>query len=140
MTIQAFDDSILLSLNSLLGLNSLLDWKIEAIAVYTVYLVPIALIVSWFYKIREASIRAALAGVLTWIVASPLIGQLWFRPRPMLAELGGQELLFHRPTYSFPSDHAGFLMALTVSFYLMGLRKIALAFLIATIQHTPALQ
>src|SRR3990172_5110515 len=133
MNTQAIDDSILLSLNSLLGLSNFLDWKIEAIAVYTIYLVPIVLIVLWFYKIREATIRAALAGLLTWMVASPIIAQFWFRPRPELVELGGKELFFHRPTYSFPSDHAGFLMAMTVSFYLVGLRKIALAFLIATI-------
>lgn len=132
MSIQAIDNSILLALNSLLGLNNFLDWKIETIAVYTIYLVPIALIALWFYKVREASIRAALAGLVTWLVVGPLFAQIWFRPRPMIAELGGKELIFHRPTYSFPSDHAGFLMALTVSFYLAGLRKIALAFFIVT--------
>ncbi len=133
MDIQALDNSILLTLNSVLGLHWLLDITVEFIAVYTIYLAPIVLAALWFCKIREASIRAALAGLATWLAASPLFAQMWFRPRPELAELGGRELFFHRPTHSFPSDHAGFLMALTVSFYLMGLRKIALVFLIATI-------
>jgi len=133
MNIQAFDDSLLLWLNSLIGLNWLIDKKIECIAVYTIYFVPIMLVALWFYKVREASIRATLAGAATWLVVSPLIAEAWFRPRPIIAELGGQELLFYRPTYSFPSDHAGFLAALSVTFYLNGYRKLAIAFSVITL-------
>jgi undecaprenyl-diphosphatase len=133
MSIQELDEKILLALNSVLGENDLFDALVELVAIYTIYVIPIVLVVLWFRRVREAGIRAALAGLLTWLIVSPLIAEVWFRTRPELAELGGRELFFHRPTYSFPSDHAGFLMAVTVSFYLVGMRKITVVFLIAAI-------
>jgi membrane-associated phospholipid phosphatase len=133
MNIQAYDDRILLRLNGLLGKSSFFDAIVEFFAIYSIYTVPVILVFLWFRKIRETSIRAALAGLLTWLVVSPLIATVYFRARPELAQIGGQELLFHRPTYSFPSDHAGFLAALTVTFYLNGYKKIAIAFLMLTI-------
>jgi undecaprenyl-diphosphatase len=133
MSIQQWDEKILLALNDLLGENEVFDFLIEAMAVYSIYVVPVALIVLWFRKVREVGIRAALAGLFYWLVVTPLIAEAWFRPRPPLAELGGREFIFHRPTYSFPSDHAGFLAAFTVTFYLNGYRKIAAAFFVLTI-------
>ena len=133
MAIQQWDESLLLRLNSWLGMSSGFDTLIKLVAVYSIYTVPFVLVFLWFKKIREAGVRAALSGLIFWLVVSPLIAEVWFRPRPPLAELGGQELLFHRPTYSFPSDHAGFLAAITLTFYLNGYRNIAAAFFVLTI-------
>lgn len=133
MSISRWDESLLLYLNSWIGQSTWLDAFLSVIAVYSVYLVPVVLVYLWFKKVREAGVRATSSGLLFWLVVSPLIAAVWFRARPPLAELGGRELLFHRPTHSFPSDHAGFLAALTVSFYLNGYRNIAAAFFLLTI-------
>jgi undecaprenyl-diphosphatase len=58
-----------------------------------------------------------------------VIGKSLNRPRPF--EAGGvQEILFHRPDYSFPSDHATLLFALAMSFYLSGYKKLAYLMLV----------
>jgi undecaprenyl-diphosphatase len=89
-----------------------------------VYLVPITLLVTWFTVSRKDTLRAALAGVLAWEGLSKLVAMLIQRPRPSASLIGVKELVFHRPDNSFPSDHSAFLMAVAVSFYLAGHKKL----------------
>lgn len=93
---------------------------------YLIYLVPLILIVLWFWEVKskKVALRAVLAGLVSWLVAANILGRLINRPRPV--EAGQiQEVLFHRPTYSFPSDHAAFLFALSFSFWLSGYKKLS---------------
>jgi len=101
-----------------------LDQFFKFIAVYLIYTIPLFLLGYWFLGEKKTALRAAFAGILGWCGLAYLIGHyLYFRPRPFTA-LPTKELVFHRPSYSFPSDHATFLFALAFSFYLAGERKI----------------
>jgi len=103
---------------------------VAVLATNLIYLVPPFLVIYWFWGDKKVALRAVLASLLAWQGLARLIGWLYFRPRPFVT-LPAQEWLFHRPDYSFPSDHATFLSALAVSFYLAGEKKVGvgLAFL-----------
>lgn len=112
-------DERLASLFSTAIANSpLLSPIFKVLGVGLVYLIPLVLLWAWFAVSRRAALRAALAGLLAWEGVSKLIANLVDRPRPALSQIGVQELVFHRPDTSFPSDHSAFLMAVAVTFYL----------------------
>lgn len=94
-------------------------------AVWLVYLVPLILIVFWFYGPREkmVGLRVALSGLFGWLVVNNIIGWLFFRARP--SAQAARELLFHRPDKAFPSDHATLGFAIATGLYLAGYRKLA---------------
>lgn len=129
MGILEVDQSILVSINSfLVGKNTILDKVIQILAVYLVYLLPIILLYLWFYQKekREALYLSFIACIFSWLVITKnIIPSIWFRPRPDLAGMGIKELLFHRPDYSFPSDHATALFAITIGLYVFGNKKAA---------------
>jgi len=118
--------------------NSSHFWLVfsKLIAEYLIYLVPVILIVLWFWPVspsasrggpresKKAALKAVLAGGVGLSIAK-VIGPIINRPRPFE---GGSihEILFHRPDYSFPSDHAILLFALTFSFWLSGYKKLAI--------------
>lgn len=102
-------------------------------AMWLVYLVPVALLVIWFWsgpREKATAVRVTIAGLLGWLVVNSVIGHFFFRSRPSLN--AAKELLFHLPDKSFPSDHATLGFALAFGFFLAGYRKISLFFLILT--------
>lgn len=116
------DELIFHFLNNFFGRNNYLNLIFKFLSVYLIYAIPIFLILYWFFGQKKIALRATLAGLLAWQVICNLIGHFYFRPRPF-TELPLREFLFHRPSYSFPSDHAAFLFALAYSFYLSGKKK-----------------
>lgn len=134
MDILQIDQNVLVAVNSFfVGKDAFLDKTIEFLAVYLVYLLPVILIWMWFkYKKNRLQIFLSFVGTLiAWLLITKLlIPHLWFRPRPDLVAIGAKELLFHRPDYSFPSDHATALFGLTFGFYLFGWKKAANWFLL----------
>lgn len=110
--------------NNLCGQSSALDffWKITS--EYLIYIVPLFLVFFWFFGERRVALRAFISGVFAWWGIAHLIGNLYFRARPF-STISGQEILFHRPDYSFPSDHAAFLFAIAFSFFLAGKKSIS---------------
>lgn len=114
------------------GLNSFFSNYNNALpkffAEYLIYSLPLILIVLWLWsqKAKKVALRAFMAALLAWPILANLIGRLTDRARPF--ENGGvQELIFHRPTYSFPSDHAAALFAVAFSFWFSGYKKLSLA-------------
>jgi membrane-associated phospholipid phosphatase len=100
-------------------------WK--AIAVGGVYTVPIFLLWYWFAKNRLIGLRAAVAGLIAWFGFSKLISHFIVRERPLpisFLNFPSREIIFDRPGPSFPSDHAAFMTAIIVSFYLSGEKKL----------------
>ena len=100
---------------------------------YLIYILPIFLIIFWFYgaKTKKAGLTAFFSAGLAFAFAN-IIGRLINRPRPF--ELGTvHELFFHRPTYSFPSDHAAVLFAVAFALYFVGFRKLFWLMLILAI-------
>lgn len=135
------DQSFFYTLNGLLGHSAIFDNIIKFISVYVVYLVPVSLLIAWFYykqdKIKIDLIKTTLVSFFVWQVPTRLIAMLWFRPRPIAELAGAKEVVFHVPTYSFPSDHSTFLAALATYIYLLGYKKVGgwiyvVAFLVGT--------
>ncbi|MEK7142819.1 MAG: phosphatase PAP2 family protein [Patescibacteria group bacterium] len=94
--------------------------------IYLIYLIPIVLIVLWFWEVKtkKVALKAVFAGLISWLAIANILGRLINRPRPV--EAGQiQEVIFHRPSYSFPSDHTAFLFAVSISFFLVGYRKLS---------------
>lgn len=124
MNLIEIDQSVFSWLNSLLEKGIFFDDIVKVIAVYFIYLVPIGLLVAWFSvkKIQDKInlFSATIASVFMWQVPTKIIAWLWFRPRPIAELAGAKELVFHIPSYSFPSDHSTFLAALASYLYLLG--------------------
>jgi membrane-associated phospholipid phosphatase len=99
-------------------------WKL--IAVGGVYSVPIFLVWYWFVKNRLIALRATVSGLIAWFGFSKLISYFVIRERPVpisFLNFPSREIIFDRPGPSFPSDHAAFMTAIIVSFYLSGEKK-----------------
>lgn len=124
--INLIDERILLFLNSYaLYLGQFAN---KLLAEYLIYLVPLTLLFLWFvFKKRKAALQAFFSAVLGWGVFANILGRFINRPRPF-AGGGVREILFHRPTYSFPSDHATAFFAIAAAFYLSGNKKLAYVF------------
>jgi undecaprenyl-diphosphatase len=120
------DQSWLLAINHFA--NSSPFWQVvfKIGGEYLIYAVPVGLVILWFWsaKSKKIALRATLAGAASWLIFARILGEIINRPRPF--ETGGvKEILFHRPTYSFPSDHAAFFFAMAFSFYFSGYKKLA---------------
>lgn len=126
-----FDQKILLWLNHLVQNWGFLN---KLFAEWLIYSVPFVLLWLWFYseKSKKVAMRAFLSIIVAWPVLAMVVGNLVKRGRPF--DLGGvKELIFHRPTYSFPSDHAAALFAVAASFWFSGNKKLGVTFLIIAI-------
>ncbi len=125
--IRIIDQKVLISLNDYFSqyANYLLN---HIFGEYIIYSLPIILIIVWFWdkKSKKPAIRSLFSAILAWPIMANIIGHIIDRPRPF--EAGGiKELLFHRPTYSFPSDHTTTLFAIAFSFWLSGYKKLSYA-------------
>jgi len=131
--IGQIDLQILLTLNSLAVLLPVFVNKL--FTEYLVYLMPIIFIIMFFFfgiKEKKAVMRAFLSAMVAWPLVANTLGQIINRPRPF-SNGGIQELIFHRPTYSFPSDHAAALFAVSISFWLSGYKKLGIFFFVGSI-------
>ncbi len=118
------DETLASSFSSLVAENPLIAKIFLTLGVGLVYLMPVLLIYVWFIYSKKLALNAAITGLLAWKGVSKLIAMIVDRPRPSESQIGVRELFFHRPDTSFPSDHASFLMAVAVAFYLSGQRKL----------------
>lgn len=118
----AFDEQLSYLLQDLVGTLPMV-WK--SLAIYGVYTIPFFLVWYWFFRDRLVALRAAFAGLLAWFGFNNIISHVVGRERPpQIPSLNfpAHEFLFDRPGPSFPSDHAAFLTAVTLSFFLAGER------------------
>ena len=123
-------------------------WK--WLAILGVYTIPIILVWYWLARRREPAFFAFLTGIFAWFGLNNIIGHfvVRMRPTPIIdLHFPAHEFLFDRPGPSFPSDHAAFMTAITISFFLAGERRVgwflaSLTFLtvlarVVTAQHWP---
>ena len=141
MNILTLDQNFLEGLNSFfIGRSDLLDNIFKFLAVYLIYTLPAILVLMWFLdtaKEKRVALMMSMVSVAVSVFGiNKLISQLWFRPRPDLSAIGLKEVFFHRPDFSFPSDHASALFALTFALYLFGYKKAANWFLLYSIVIT----
>jgi len=122
------DHQIFNYFNHLAGQNHFLDKILLILALYLIYLVPLILIILWFWsgEAKKIALKATAAGLLAWLGFSNLIGSFYYRARPFVSQTEIKELLFHRPDRSFPSDHAAFLFALAFTFWFLKYRKLSI--------------
>lgn len=138
MNILDIDQNLLLALNhALVGHGQLLDDIVKFCAAYLIYALPIILVALWFIfpKQRKPLWLSFIGGLIAWFLITKWLipNFVWFRARPDSGIIGVKELLFHRPDYSFPSDHATMLSALVFGLYLFKWPKAANWFLIYAI-------
>jgi len=141
VNILTLDQNFLEGLNSFfIGRSDLLDNIFKFLAVYLIYTLPAILVLMWFLdtaKEKRVALMMSMVSVAVSVFGiNKLISQLWFRPRPDLSAIGLKEVFFHRPDFSFPSDHASALFALTFALYLFGYKKAANWFLLYSIVIT----
>lgn len=122
-TLKNLDQNLFLWLNSITDHSSFLNAIIKICAEYLIYSIPLIFIIWWFWsaKSKKDALLATIGGLASWGAAF-IIGSLIKRPRPFITD-SVHELVFHRPTYSFPSDHAAFLFGLSLLVLLLGYRK-----------------
>lgn len=137
MNILNIDQNLLASINrALVGRSDFLDKVLEFLAVYLVYALPIILILMWFLgkKYQKATAFSFISAVFSWfVITKSIVPKIWFRPRPDMDLIGLKELLFHRPDYSFPSDHATALFSIALGLYIFGWKKAGSWFLLYAI-------
>ena len=138
MNILSVDQNILLAANGFfIGKNAALDEIVKFCAAYLIYALPVILVALWFLcpTKRKPLWFSFIGGLIAWFFITKWIIPhfIWFRPRPDLGIIGAKELLFHRPDYSFPSDHATMLFALVFGLYLFRWPKAANWFLVYAI-------
>jgi undecaprenyl-diphosphatase len=128
-----WDYQTLLFLNGWMKSAPQFDFLFKFLAVGLVYLVPAILIIGYLYSSHDKKIiiMSALAGLFSWRVIGKLTSAFYFRERPFTNTIIDlKEIVFHRPTYSFPSDHAIFFASIFLIFWLYGYRKLAVFILI----------
>jgi len=135
MGILQIDQNFLVWLNKvLIGHSHILDLLFEFAGVYLIYTLPVILLVIWFFtqdeKKRISLVMSMVSFVTTMFGINKLIAHFWYRPRPDMSLVGLKEVFFHRPDFSFPSDHAATLFAITFTLYLFGYKKAANYFLL----------
>ncbi|MCX6809170.1 MAG: phosphatase PAP2 family protein [Candidatus Berkelbacteria bacterium] len=135
MDILTIDQNLLEALNRFfIGQSSAVDGLFKFFGVYFIYTLPVILLVMWFL-IKDRQKRIALVMSMVSLVISifgfnKLISHFWYRARPDIIVIGLKEVFFHRPDFSFPSDHASALFAITFTLYLFGYKKAANWFLL----------
>ena len=124
--ILQIDHSWLLSINHFANSSRFWQDVFQFFGVYLIYLVPIILLITWFWSAqgKKIALGATFAGFFSWVIFAKIIAAIVKRPRPFDGR-GFTEILFKRPDFSFPSDHAAFLFAVTFYFYLTGYKKLA---------------
>ncbi len=122
--INSFDLKILLPLNRFFSQHG--GFLSRFLAEYLTYLLPLILMILWFWskQAKKIALRGLFSAILAWPIFSVIIGKLVHRARPF-SVTGVQELVFHRPDTSFPSEHAAALFAVAMSFYLSGFKKLS---------------
>lgn len=128
------DENLLIFLNHLVSQNPYLKKVIEYSASSFIYLVPIFLFFYWFWSNSEKkkiALFITLSGLASWLLINQPLCQFIARERPFLNQtLPLKELIFHRPTCSFPSDHLALLSALFFSSFFLKEKKLGYLFLI----------
>lgn len=130
------DENISVKFNKLISDSNInhIFWKYSA--EYLTYAYPIFFVYLWFLypKLREVSLRTAVVGIIGWKIVAPLVAYFFFRPRPVdVGILGEKEVLFKRPSYSFPSDHAIFLFSVATGFYAAGYKQLGITLYLVAI-------
>lgn len=110
--------------------NKLATWS----GIYLIYLIPIVLLVLWFWnrKTKLMVLYMTVSGLFAWMGVAKLLAKIIGRSRPQ-GFTRVQELLFHRPDFSFPSDHASFLLALVTTAFLFKFHRLGWFLLILSI-------
>ena len=124
--IDNFDKETVLTLNGYFSVH-LSIFLNKLFSEYLIYLLPVLLVVLWFWnqKSKKIALRASFSVILAWPIIANVLGRIINRPRPFEVE-NVIEIIFHRPSYSFPSDHASALFAVGASFWFSGYKKLSI--------------
>lgn len=117
-TLLSLDSSLSFAIYQATVDSAVARWLAPLLGVYLVYLLPIVLIWLWLIGHKKPALHALLVGLVSWRGIAKLVAYLLPRARPSQNLIGVQELVFHRPDASFPSDHLTFMISVAVALYL----------------------
>lgn len=129
------DKHVVVGWNNFLLAHPLAIISAKALAVYSIYLIPLACLLGWFMtgkRQRQLLLSALASGILAWQVLNRVVKLFYFHQRPDI-QLAMKELIFTRPENSFPSDHAAFLAGIAFFFLFRGQKKPGFILLALTI-------
>jgi len=91
-----------------------------------IYLIPIHLIILWFYGSVEErrAVITIVEAIIIGLILAFIIGKFYDRPRPFAANIV-TALIHHRANPSFPSDHAIIFFAYVTCLYLFRYGNVA---------------
>jgi len=138
MDILATDQNVLVWMNNfIIGKSVAVDTVMVFLGVYFIYALPVIMVTLWFIypKKRVPLTLSFFACLVSWLLITKLFvpNFVWFRPRPDFGLIGLKEVFFYRPSYSFPSDHATALFAITFGLYAFKWKKAGNWFLLYTV-------
>jgi undecaprenyl-diphosphatase len=124
------DHAIAVFLNQLALSSPLAKSFFQFSAQYLIYSVPIILVLLWFYSStsKKLALRSFFSGFISLNVGQYLAAGVK-RERPFLSG-GVTEVMFHRPDYSFPSEHAILLFAVAFSLWFGGYKKLGILMMV----------
>ena len=123
-----FDNQTLLFFNSWIDNLPAFGFLFKLLAVGLIYLFPVILTIGYFWSrdAKKVMVMSAVSGVFCWQAVGKIVSIFYYRSRPSASELIDlKEIFFHRPDYSFPSDHAMFIAAVATMFWFYGYKKLS---------------
>jgi undecaprenyl-diphosphatase len=123
---DAFDVVLEHAVNGGAGRHPLWDAAVAAFAKANPLLWMVLLLALYFLpgptrRLRRHQALGALAAAVAAVVVDALLGHLWPRPRPFVADPGEvHQLLRHAADASFPSDHTALAFAVAVALWDLG--------------------
>jgi len=99
-----------LDINSLAGHNPILDTLMINSAKFIPFVLIGLIVYLWFSKRKNEALFTIYSAFLA-ILISKTIKIIYFHPRPFVTHIGTL-LIHHKPTSSFPSNHATFTFAI----------------------------
>ncbi|MBI4034537.1 phosphatase PAP2 family protein [Candidatus Saccharibacteria bacterium] len=103
---------------------------------YLVFALPLILLWLWLRQSEKEKLKLTVAVLTAAVLAyglAWLAGQLYFHPRPFVADPSITPLIAHSNDNGFPSEHVLYAMVITTIIYFYRRRLAGLAFLITVI-------
>ena len=112
--LENLNKELFLLINHFAGQNTIIDKLSIVVAEYLPIVFILLLLYLWFKtdKFKKEVLYSGYSA-LFWLFLNFIISQLYFHPRPFMDKIWNN-IFFHIPETSFPSDHTTFMLAIAI--------------------------